>query len=231
MNKQRVLVLTGTTDINRNPSETDNTMEEVFDLTLPSKQRYAKKHGYDLLAIRNFGVDTRYGFKSTEIGFLRALRTFELLSSYDIVMWIDADSLITNDNMNIRDFGLESNFTFYASYDWYGKTSFSAGNFIVQNTNNTSDFLNAFYSIAKHFPEEQATLNALYFNTSYKNIMKILEHRYLGAAPSVEMYAEQWVGRRPIVAPWTEDAFLVHITGIPNYARLNILKKHFSKHL
>jgi len=229
--KQRILVLTGTTDINRSPSETDNKMEEVFDLTLPSKQRYAKKHGYDLLAIRDFGVDTRYGFKPTEIGFLRAVRAFELLSSYDIVMWIDADSLITNENMGIRDFGLDPNFTFYASYGWFGKTSFSAGNFIIQNTNSTRDFLNTFYSIAKHFPEEQATLNAMYFNTSFKSVMKILEHRYLGAAPSVEMYAEQWVGRRPIIAPWTEDAFLVHITGIPNYARLNILKNHFNKYL
>ena len=42
MNK-RVLVLTGTTDILRQPNETDNTMEEVFDLTLPSKQIYVKK--------------------------------------------------------------------------------------------------------------------------------------------------------------------------------------------
>lgn len=32
--KNRVLLLTGTTDIIRKADETDNTMEEVFDLTL-----------------------------------------------------------------------------------------------------------------------------------------------------------------------------------------------------
>jgi hypothetical protein len=229
--KQRTLVLTGTTDINRSPSETDNKMEEVFDLTLPSKQRYAKKHGYDLLAIRDFGVDNKYGIKSTEIGFLRDIRVFELLSSYDIIMWIDADSLITNDNIGINDFGIDSNFLFYASYDWFGKTSFSTGNFIIQNANNITDFLNTFYKIAKYFPEEQATLNAMYSSTPFRDVMKILDHKYLGAVPSIEMYAEQWVGRRPIIAPWTEEAFLVHTTGIPNYARINIIKKYFSKYL
>lgn len=231
MNKQRVLILTGTTDINRSSTETDNTMEEVFDLTLPSKQRYAKKHGYDLLAIRDFGVDTRYGFKPSDIGFLRALRTFQMLISYDIIMWIDADSLITNPDMKITDFETNPDITFYASYDWHGRNSFSAGNFIVQNTKYSNEFLDAFFKIAKYFPEEQMTLNAMYANDAFKPTMKILEHKYLGAAPSVEMYAEQWVGRRPIVAPWSDGAFLVHITGIPNYARINILKQHFSKYL
>ena len=51
----RVLLITGTTDIVRNPE--DLSMTEVFDLTLPSKQRYAKKHGYDLLSLRSFGED------------------------------------------------------------------------------------------------------------------------------------------------------------------------------
>ena len=103
MNK-RVLVLTGTTDILRQPNETDNTMEEVFDLTLPSKQRYVKKYGYDLLSLRSFGKDRQNRFTESDIGFLRVLRAFELLENYDIVMWIDADSIITNHNFSIDDF-------------------------------------------------------------------------------------------------------------------------------
>lgn len=52
---KRTLIITGTTDFGRNPDSTDNTMEEVFDLTLPSKEKYAQKHGYDFLAMRSFG--------------------------------------------------------------------------------------------------------------------------------------------------------------------------------
>ena len=227
----KVLLITGTSDVNRTPNETDNTMEEVFDATLPSKQRYAKKHGYDLLSIRNFGEDLRRGFKQSQIGFLRAVRTFDMLKYYDIVMWIDADSIITNQDLKIEDFKLEPNYVFYASYDWHGNNSFSSGNFIVQNTPYTKDFINDFYNVAKFFPEEQQTLNGMYFNTNYRNVMKILEHSYLGAVPSVEIYAEQWQGRRPIVSPWKQGDFLLHITGIPNYARLRILKTHFSEYL
>ena len=76
---KRVLVLTGTTDILRQPNETDCTMEEVFDLTLPSKQRYVKKHGYDLLSLRSFGKDKQNRFTEFDLGFLRVLRTFEML--------------------------------------------------------------------------------------------------------------------------------------------------------
>jgi hypothetical protein len=62
MNNKRVLLLTGTTDEgkgvwNHFTSKEDNDMQEVFDLTLPSKHRYVKKHGYDLLSLQSFGED------------------------------------------------------------------------------------------------------------------------------------------------------------------------------
>jgi hypothetical protein len=231
MKNKKTLILTGTTDINRTKSETDNTMEEVFNLTLPSKQRYVKKHGYDLLSLRSFGDGKKYNFKETDIGFLRIMTVFQMLEYYDIIMWLDADSIITNDELKIEDFLIEENVTFYASYDWHGKTSFSAGNFIIQNTKYLKEFIDTFYSIAKYFSEEQQTLNQMYFNTAFKNTMKILEHKFLGSIPSIEMYKEQWAGRKMINFPWNASCFLAHIGGIPNYARIKILKENFERYL
>ena len=148
MKNKRVLLLTGTTDILRSPNETDNTMEEVFDLTLPSKQRYAKKYGYDLLSLRSFGSDKQNIFKDKHLGFLRALRAFEMLEHYNIVMWIDADSIITNDNFSINDFQIDENHSFYASWDWNNVGhSFSTGNFIIHKTKNTN---NRCFIVLKH---------------------------------------------------------------------------------
>ncbi len=48
MKSEKILVLTGTSDILRSSAETDATMQEVFNLTLPSKQRYVKKPGSDV---------------------------------------------------------------------------------------------------------------------------------------------------------------------------------------
>jgi hypothetical protein len=226
---KRTLIITGTTDFGRSPDSTDNTMEEVFDLTLPSKKKYAQKHGYDFLAMRSFGIDKQNRYKPSDIGFLRALRTFEMLESYDCVMWIDADSLVTNTCYKIEDFLIPDNHVFYASYDWTGKFTLSGGNFIIQNTDKTIEFLNYYYKISKHFEEEQTTLNYIAFKNPELNYIKILEHKFLGSVPSIDQYTTNVWGRRPDPPyPWNRESFLVHVTGIGNKERIEILKKHYN---
>lgn len=235
MNK-RVLVLTGTTDILRQPNETDNTMEEVFDLTLPSKQRYVKKYGYDLLSLRSFGKDRQNRFTESDIGFLRVLRAFELLENYDIVMWIDADSIITNHNFSIDDFQLDEDHCFYASWDWMNKASISTGNFIIQKTNITDQMFSAFLHVAKYVKDtnqwgwEQTTMNLIYRQTDLGNHIKVLDHKFLNSIPTRDMFIGKW-GSRPIPYPWTSDSFLSHITGICNNHRIEILTNSFKDYL
>jgi hypothetical protein len=236
MNK-RVLLLTGTTDILRKPNETDNTMEEVFDLTLPSKQRYVKKHGYDLLSLRSFGKDTHNRFTELDLGFLRVLRTFEMLEYYDAVMWIDADSIITNDNFCIDDFQLDDDHCFYASWDWSGKRTFSTGNFIIQRGKNLNELFNAFLQVGRHVIDtnqwgwEQTTMNLIYNNTNLKNTIKILDHNFLGSIPNKKLFMGIWDGRSETPYPWSVDSFLAHITGIPNKNRIQVLTQSFRNYL
>jgi hypothetical protein len=235
MNK-KVLVITGTTDILRTAEETDNTMEEVFELTLPSKQRYVKKHGYDLLALRSFGEDKQGTFNPRHLGFLRALRTFEMLQYYDTVMWVDADALITNDNYKIEDF-IDDNCCLFVSWDWGGKNTFSTGNFILKNTLNIDELLKSFLSVGKfvikhkQWGEEQTTFNLIYNSTSLKENIKILDHKYLNSIPSKKMFRGIWDGRPDPFAPWTHESFLVHITGVPNKNRIDVLKNSFGEYL
>ena len=110
MGSKRVLVMTGVSDIDcirdiRDPHRTDNTYADLNDLTLNSKERYARKHGYDFLSVRSFGADHLARFDVSQIGHMRAYRAFRLLKEYDIVMWIDADSVVTCDDYKIEDFG------------------------------------------------------------------------------------------------------------------------------
>jgi hypothetical protein len=232
----RVLIITGYTDEFRTEaSAADNTMADLVDYTLPSKQRYAKKHGYDLLSMRSLGKDTHGIFSYSEIGFQRALRTFEMLGSYDIVMWLDADSIITNYNYKIEDFIGKSNKIFYASYDWHGYSNFSCGNFIIRKTSNTQNFINAFYSIGSSLTgavrEEQNTLNIMHVHTNLKNEFEVLEHRFLSSIPPQEMYESRWTAPRPIVGKWNEECFLAHLTGASNASRIEILNNNFNGYL
>ena len=237
MSDKRVLVMSGTTDVLRDvhdPSHTEATMEEVFDLTLPSKQRYAKKHGYDLCALRSFGKDVHGRFDPNSpfwVCPMRVMRVFEMLQHYDVVMWIDADSVITNENYTIDDFMPVAGHTFYASYDWHGKSSFSTGNFIIQRTEFLDEFINTFYGLIGSFAEEQGTLNGMYGGTHLGGTMYILDHRFLGSIPSREMYGVHWNGRPDIPFPRDETSFLSHIGGIQNQPRLDILNTHFSNYL
>ena len=230
MENKRVLLLTGTTDMLRSPMETDNTMEEVFNLTLPSKQRYAKKHGYDLLSLRSFGTDKKNRYKNEDIGALRVLRTIEMSEYYDVVMWIDADSIITNDNISINEFPLDNNFCFYASWDWNGRYSMSTGNFIIQPNQSMNYFETFFHQIRHNYNSEQETINVMYRNDP-KNIIKILDHKFLGSIPSKELYKDAWATRPPPFYPWTKDSFLLHLTGASNKKRIEMINEYYGEYL
>lgn len=232
----RVLIITDYTDEFRTEvSASDNTMADLVEYTLPSKQRYAKKHGYDLLSIRSLGSDFHGVFNKNEIGFQRALRCFEMLISYDIVMWLDADSIITNHDYKIEDFVADYKHTFYASYDWHGYSNFSCGNFIIRKTPSIQQFINKFYSIGSSLSgagrEEQNTLNLMHIHTEFKDEFKVLEHRFLSSIPTEEMYGNRWIAPRPIVGRWNEQSFILHLTGASNRGRIEILNNHFERYL
>jgi hypothetical protein len=232
----RVVIVTGYTDEFRTEaSAADNTMGDLVKYTLPSKQRYAEKHGYDLLSIRSLGSDLRGKFSRNELGFQRVLRTFELLLSYDIVMWLDADSVITNHDYKIENFIGDYNCTFYASYDWHGHSNFSCGNFIIKKTSNIEKFINTFYSVGSSLSgsvrEEQNTLNIMHIHTDLKNEFKILEHKFLSSIPTEEMYETRWVAPRPIVGRWNDECFIAHVAGASNRGRIEIINNNFKKYL
>jgi hypothetical protein len=229
----RVLVITGTTDMFRSPTETDNTMEEVYNLTLPSKLKYAQQHGYDILSLRSFGTDNKFGFKDMDIGFLRTLRCFEMLEYYDTVMWLDADAIITNQNYTIDKFQVNSTHSFYASLDWMETNTFSTGNFIIHKGESYKELFSVFIQVAKYVIEqniwgwEQTTMNIIYQSSNYKNNIKVLDRKYLNSVPDFM----NWESDRNIVEPWTPDSFLAHLTGTPNYQRINALKTKLKDYL
>lgn len=230
---KKVLLITGTTNILGNEKA-----EELFDLTLPSKERYAKKHGYDLLAMRSFGDGNPYGFRDTHVGFLRAVVAFEMLFTYETVFWIDADSLITNHDYDLKTFGINSQKTLYASYDWEWKNSFSAGNFILHRTSQWKDLFQLFLKLGtQNFIEdsaqEQTTLNVIHKHTSMSETFQILDHKYLGAIPKILENTETWIeSKRPKINwPWDESCFLAHFGGLTNNKRIELIKNNFHEYI
>tara|TARA_R110000824_G_scaffold113755_1_gene263754 strand:+ start:818 stop:1537 length:720 start_codon:yes stop_codon:yes gene_type:complete len=237
---KRTLLLTGTTDMYRDvfdPDHKDDTVESVFDVTLPSKQKYSKLHGYDIMCLRSFGVDNsipsddRFNNPTRDLGFIRVIRCLQMLNHYDIVFWIDADSLITKPSLSVDQILGGSDRVLTASHDWSTKSYVSAGNFILQRTENLQKFIDVFCSLGPHYPEEQSTFNAIFNNPELSSLINLLDHKFLNSVPTREMYGVSWDGRRDIISSWTNDSFLLHLTGVENRTRHDILKKYFGEFL
>lgn len=235
--QKRVLVMTGATDllIERGIfKDPDNSYYDLLDLTTPSKERYARKHKYDFLCLRSFGTDTEFGFKDTQLGELRAIRAFQNLMSYDIVMWLDADAIVTNDEMSLDHFPIEEDVTFYASYDWMGKGSFSTGNFIIQKTKYIQQFFNLFLNVVRQCDQEQTAMNVMYYQTEARNTMKVLECNYLNAFHEEIMKTKTWSSGRAPLSPhcyWKKGDFLSHVGGIPNSERIELINRCYKEYL
>lgn len=236
---KRILIMSGAEEFNKS---SNSQVEEMFNLTVHSKQKYAQIHGYDINIVRNFGNDEKNKLQRSDrnVGFLRFLRVAEMMNYYDTVMWIDGDSLVTNTDYSINDFELDENTTFYASWDWMHKTpyfnghyyhAFSLGNFILQRTKQLDEFLNLFFSVANQFPEEQYTLNTIYAKTEFRNTFKVLDHKFLGGVPKQVELLEIWKNRSKLAEPWSKDHFLCHFTGISNQDRIDLMKTHFKEYL
>lgn len=221
---KKVLVLTGS----------DSKMYEVLDLTIKSKKNYSKEHNYDLIIKRDFKHEMdKY---KLGIGFARVICAFNYLNEYDTVMWVDADSIITNNKYPIEYF-INDKQCFYASYDWHansvGKSAlnkFSSGNFIIVKTPNTKKFFNEFMKLSQN-PKfkidslaEQGVLNYMKENNIMSDDICILEHKFLNSVPKFMIISNIWVKRIEMLEGiWDENCFLAHLTGCNNSDRIKIL--------
>jgi hypothetical protein len=229
MNNKRVLVLTGSdNDKFRDNNSTDATIKEVSEITSLSKQKFAEKHDYDFMFLRSFGKDHNNQWEENKIGQLRFLRAIEMLKDYDAVFWIDADSLITNNNYKLNDFVSEE-ICFAGSWDWNGKVSISTGNFVVQKTPQLEQLYSVFYKIGKFYNSEQEALNVMWRQNLVPGMI-VLDHKFFGSTPTKQQYANGWEDRPEPCGPWNEECFLVHLTGVSNTRRLELINKYFKKY-
>lgn len=224
----------------------EKSMWEVLNLTLPSKYRYCQKHGYDILVKRTWTPKPKLGFVESfkHLGFLRVVACYEQLKYYDNVVWLDGDSIITNDSYKIEDF-IDEQHCFFASYNWMVPESsqggpFTTGNFIIKRTPypQTEELYNTFLQISQHYLDnicqELATLNFIRESTKFKEFIKVLPHKFLNACPDFLIQTQTWINdnnRSGIVAPWNKDCFLAHLTGCSTEERADILKTKFTEYL
>lgn len=219
----KTLLLTGSND----------KMFNLLDLTLESKIKYCSIHGYDLFIKKQWLPAEQVNFTINHLGFLRVFYALQMLSTYDRVMWIDADAFITNFNYKIENIA-DSDHCFFVSCDWNFEqdnhnSPFNTGNFILKKTSEIYSFYESFVKTSQMFlddeMQEQRTLNHMYFSGIQTKNMRIVDKKYLNSVPELMHETQTWQGRPVIKEPWTKDSFIAHLTGAKNHERISVFKK------
>lgn len=236
MNK-RVLILTGASD-----NIGDSGFRELLDTTLPSKQRYAKAHNYDLMCLRSFPEDTNSGFtEKQDVGVIRLNTAMKCLMTldYDVVFWVDADAIITNESVRVEEL-ISDDAVFYASLEhqsWAEPiNAMNTGNFIVVKNHNTKDFYSRFIEFYTQNKEklknEQNAINILYRSGVLSNHIKVLGRTLNGVPISLTVRRGVLYQDRDInICPWNENNLIMHLPGLPNTDKIQIMKREFGKYL
>ncbi len=195
----------------------DDAMSYIGDLTSPLMDRYARLHGMEYKCRRLFGdVAPRLEWQEYVDGSHPAWQKIRVVieafnDGAGMVMWLDADSVITNPSLEWR----SKQSGLHVSRDWgiEGKASdFSTGNFVAY-----ADTLPLWEEAALRGPEwaheplyEQSAVVEMYEELAWvHNLVHIYPRRVLNSVP-IE------AGFEAVAEPWQPGDFLCHLTNMPS---------------
>lgn len=202
----KILVLTGYND----------AMREVGDATLPSKGAYAAARGYSFALNRHYEAGSHPSWQK-----IRLLEYF--LPEYDAVLWLDADTLVTNPEVSVEEL-LGDHPALVVSRDWStcaaadGPHHFSMGNFILRNSRESFRLLTLMgrrgHWANESLWEQSAIQEEHRLNPEIRPLVKILDRRALNSVPFPGSVGE-----------WQPGDFLCHFTGIANSLRMSEIRR------
>lgn len=186
----------------------DDTMAPIGDLTSPLMLAYANRHGFDFRCTRNIAPGHHYWQKiwDTQIA----------LDTYDRVIWMDADQLITNPRWTPTWFT-----GFHASLDWgtdaSDESQFSACAFVCgQDMIPFIDTVANLYSSYKDapFPEQTAMRGQYVGGGEWKYRIRVHHRRQFNAVPK-EISPD-------VPEPWQPGDWCAHLTHVPMERRAEL---------
>ena len=184
--------------------------KECMKLGIESKIKYCKKHGYDF--IDDESVYHEEG-KDRPIAWSKILMVKKYLPYYDYVVWMDADTMITNDEIKLEDYIKEHidvrEFLFTRDISY----KINSGVFFVKYSHLSFQFLDLIYSKKEYIDShtwEQEAINYIHDN----NINNF--HEY-----SVILPVEKQHLFNCCIGFYKQGMFLIHFYGPRNMEWVN----------
>lgn len=188
-------------------------------VTNPSRVRYAEKHGY------------AYVYKEIpkELGdACKREMYFELLGyGFDVFVWMDLDSIVTNSEVRIEDIVTENlgDGHFLWSYDYAGPNS---GVYITRYTPQGAHWMDrAYATMLENGLADETAMEILQTTAPFRDWVRVIPGRVMNAYPS-ELYGwDKWgIDYARTVNHWEPGCFICHLPGLPNEKRIPLLKQY-----
>jgi len=170
---------------------------------ISSQEEHAKRHGYTRITDESVFVPERDATWS-KIPLLQ-----KYLPSYDFVMWIDGDVLVTNQDRKIEEFIelMDPSCFLMIGRDFQG---LNAGVFIIRNCTRALDFLADAWNrpeLSRVLFHEQTAMTDLLTTPKYKGGAQIVPHSFINIMNAYDHRMDPKVH-------WLPGDFCIHFAGI-----------------
>jgi hypothetical protein len=188
---------------------------ELLDITRPSRQEFAARHGYEVIEET---TDLGEG-RPLSWGKVRLLQ--RLVATFDQVFWIDADAILVDSSLDVADDMLDQDLGL-VSHRYAGQVVPNAGVLFLRSTPWTADFLQRQWAATEFIDHKWWDNAALLHLTGFSTTEPVQRVRETRDAAHVCEIPQRWN-----VIPQAEAATptIVHLPGFPHATRLDLMSR------
>lgn len=198
-----------------------HSYSDLAAITVEKMKMYCEKHGYYM----NINIINDFN----RCHFVKTVDTRRLLDSFDVVMGIEADCLITNFNTKVEDFLDEEN-ELYITTDL---TNINFGVFIVKSSFYTKSLFDWINKLENKYGDEQEIFEA---NRNIEKT-KVVSHPCFNSIPYSPYYAPGYgkmfykEGDEVYICKeneghWMPGNFIMHLPGMEMSRRVEVFTNH-----
>ena len=185
----------------------------LLDLSAPSFEDYAQRHGYDLI------LATRSLCHERPVSWSKVLLVRELIDRYDLVLWVDADATFADTTADIADDLTPDCFLWMVEHAYNGGRQPCAGVLAAYSGEETSEFLDEVWGcedLVEHpWWEQAAIMRLIGYDISLPGQGRFIHQTRWTSR--VGMLGTEWNSMRPDPHP---EPRIVHLAGMSNRERM-----------
>jgi hypothetical protein len=191
--------------------------DELRQVTQPTRDRYAEKHGYD-----SWFFET-----PANMGDACKRKCYEALwgRGYDVLLWCDLDSQIQNSDIRVE--GIVEEYLGDGHFLWgYDHAGPNSGVYIVRFTSEARQWMDRVYAtMQEQGLADETAMEILATTHPFRDRVRVCPGTVLNSYDAALYYGGRYTHE---VNQYKPGAFILHMPGYPNEKRIPELKRRLA---